>query len=222
MGMKIVAVVPAYNEEQNIKRVVCETKKYVDEVIVVNDGSVDKTAEIAKENGATVVNHIVNMGLGFALMTGNEAAIRRDADIIVTIDGDAQHDPREIKKLVKTLIEDNLDIVIASRPHDKNMPLIKKIGNSLLYLASRTLFNVDIKDTQSGFRAYTVETYKRIKWKSSGYSVASEIVKNIGMKKLKYKEVKVKTVYHNKYKGTTVLDGIKIFLNMLWWRVTER
>jgi glycosyltransferase involved in cell wall biosynthesis len=220
--MKIVAVVPAYNEEKNIKKVVCETKKYVDEVIVVNDGSVDKTAEIARESGALVVNHIVNMGLGFALMTGSEAAFRRGADIIVTIDGDAQHDPREIKKLVKTLVEENLDIVIALRPPDKNMPLVKRIGNSLLYLASKALFNVDIKDTQSGFRAYTVETYKRIKWKSLGYPVASEIVKNIGQKKLKYREVEVKTVYPNKYKGTTVVDGIKIFLSMLWWRVTRR
>jgi len=220
--MKIIAVIPAYNEEKTVGKVVKETKKYVDEVIVVNDGSSDRTGEVGKKEGAIVVDHIVNMGLGFALMTGSEVAIKRGADIIVTIDGDGQHDPKEIPKLIDTLIDNNLDIVIAYRPPSQNMPFIKKIGNIMLYFASKLLFGVDVKDTQSGFRAYTSEAYKKIKWNSTGYSVASEIIKNIGREKLKYREVEIKTIYHNKYKGTTIFDGLRIFFNMILWRVIRK
>jgi glycosyltransferase involved in cell wall biosynthesis len=219
MSMKIIAVVPALNEEKNIGKVVKETKKYVHEVIVVDDGSSDNTRKVAEDNGALVVKHLVNMGLGFSLMTGSEAAVERGADIIVTIDADGQHDPAEIPKIIGELVKYDLDIVIASRPTSKEMPLVKKMGNTFLYLTSKALFNVDVKDTQSGFRAFTAEALEKLRWTSSRYPVASEIVKNIGKNNLKYKEVPIKTVYHDVYKGTTIIDGLKIFLNMILWRL---
>lgn len=212
----IVAVIPAYNEEKNIKDVIRGVKKYVDTVLVVNDGSIDRTAEIARKEGAIVVTHIKNLGLGASLKTGIEGAIRLGADIIVTIDADGQHDPNEIPKLVEALR--TCEIVIGSRETGKDMPFIKKMGNLVLYWITKILFNVSIKDTQSGFRAFKSEVYNKIKWESPGYEVASEIVINIGKSKVKYKEIPINTIYIDKYKGTTIIDGIKIFMNMLKWK----
>ena len=80
---------------------------------------------------------------------------------------------------------------------------------------------VSLSDTQSGYRAMTARAYRKIRWRSRSYSVESEMVANTGRKRLKYKEIKIKTIYSDKYKGTTVIDGVKIVLNMLWWRISR-
>jgi len=215
--MKTIVIIPAFNEEKTINTVVKNAKKFVDKVIVVDDGSTDRTGDEAKNSGALVIRHIINMGLGFSLRTGCEKALKKGADIIVTIDADGQHDPKEIPKLVEELKKNKLDIVIGYRTPDKNMPFTKKLGNWLIYNSSKLFFGVDIKDTQSGFRVFTKKAYYKIKWDSARYAVASEIVMHIGKNKLKYKEVPIKTIYEDKFKGTTIIDGVKIFLHMVWW-----
>ncbi len=217
--LKITAIVPAFNEEKNIRKVVEQTAPYVDEVIVVDDGSKDKTGAIAKESGAVVATHIVNMGLGFTLATGAELAIKRGADVIVTIDGDGQHDPTEITHLVKTLVDEKLDIVIGARKFDTNMPFYKKLGNTTIYTMQHLLFNSEVKDTQSGFRAFRSEVWPKLKWTSNRYAVSSEIVKNIGVNRLKFKEVEVKTIYNDDYKGTSIFDGARIVTTMISWKL---
>ena len=217
--MKVVAVMPVYNEEKTVGGVIRQVKKYADEVVAVDDGSRDDSYAAAERAGAVVLKHVINMGLGFTLRTGCEKAVRMGADIIITIDSDGQHDPKEIPKLVSELKKNRLDIVIGYRPPSKSMPFTKKFGNWLIYNSSKVFFGVDIKDTQSGFRVFTKRAYQKIKWNSSRYAVASEIVMNIGKNKLKYKEVRIKTIYGNKFKGTTVIDGLKIFLSMLWWKI---
>ncbi|NOQ55228.1 MAG: glycosyltransferase [Nanohaloarchaea archaeon] len=216
---KIIAVIPAYNEEKTIKKVIKETSKYVDEIIVVNDGSKDATLKEVSETNAITVSHIVNMGLGFTLATGCEAAIKRGASIIIHVDGDGQHSSTEIPKLVKALVDNGLDIVFGSRPQDKTMPFVKRLGNETIYQMSKFMFKIDVKDTQTGFRCFRANVYDKIKWKSSRYAVASEIVKNVGINKLKYKEVEVKTIYLDNYKGTTIIDGAKIGFDMILWRL---
>jgi glycosyltransferase involved in cell wall biosynthesis len=219
--MKVVAVMPVYNEEKHVGRVIRETRKYVDEVVAVDDGSRDKSYLKAEKAGARALKHIINMGLGFTLRTGAEKAVKDGADIIITIDSDGQHDPAEIPKLVRELKKNKLDVVIGFRPPDKNMPFTKKLGNWIIYKASKTFFGVDIKDTQSGFRVLTRKAFEKIKWDSARYAVSSEIVMRIGKQKLKYKEVPIKTIYGDKYKGTNVIDGLKIFISMLWWKMTR-
>ena len=189
----LTAVIPAFNEEKTVGRVVSESGKFTDRVIVVDDGSDDGTAREAKRAGALVLRHVINMGLGFTLRTGCEKALEEGADIIVTIDADGQHDTKEIPKLVEELKRNKLDIVIGYRAPDKNMPFTKKIGNWLIYNSSKLFFGVDIKDTQSGFRAFTKKAYQKIKWGSQRYPVASEIIMHIGKNRLKYKEVRIKT-----------------------------
>src|SRR3989338_1015043 len=111
MPMKTVAVIPAYNEQKYIADVIKNTKKYVDTVIVVDDGSADLTSNVSKE-ADIVARHVINMGKGTALRTGFEAAIAKGADIVVTIDADGQNDSREIPLLVTALQRNQLDIVV--------------------------------------------------------------------------------------------------------------
>lgn len=215
------AIIPMYNEEGTVGKVVKETLKYVDKVIAVDDGSKDKCYDEAKKAGAIVVKHIINMGLGFTLATGCEKAVSMGAKILVTIDSDGQHDPKEIPKLLKVLKDEKLDIVFGSRPISDKMPVVKKIGNWGIYTGSKRMFSIDVKDTQSGLRMFKSSAYQKIKWRSSRYAVSSEIVMNTGKAKLKYKEVPIKTIYNDNFKGTTIFDGMKIFLNMIWWRLVR-
>lgn len=215
--MRIIAVIPAYNEKKHIKEIIKETKKYVDQVIVVDDGSRDNTFRESKKGKALTLKHVINLGKGLALKTGCEKAIQI-GDIIVTLDADSQHDPAEIPKLIQILKKENLDLVIGSRPLDKNMPYLPKFGNWIINGISRILFGIDIKDTQSGFRVFTKEAYNRIEWQSSRYFVETEMIINAKNHGLRYKEVPIKTIYHSNYKGTTVIDGIRIVGNMFCWK----
>jgi glycosyltransferase involved in cell wall biosynthesis len=157
--MKIIVVIPAYNESRTIGAVIDDCKKYADEVIVANDGSADETESVARAHGARVVTHIVNRGYGAALKTGIIAALKRDADSVVTIDADGQHEPQEIQKIVAPLQNGEADIVIgnrfASTSKREGMSILRKlfilIGNTITWL----LYGTWIADTQSGFRAYT-------------------------------------------------------------------
>lgn len=216
---KTFAVIPAYNEEKRIGSVIKKTKKYVKNIIVVDDGSRDRTFEVAEKLKVVVAKHPINLGKGAALKTGCEIAIRKGAEIIVLIDSDGQHNPHEIPKLIKSL--DDSDIVFGCRELSKNMPFTMRFGNWFIRLTMHVLFGIKLKDTQCGFRALTKQAYKKIRWSSTDYAVESEMIANSGKKNLKFKPVDVETIYSDSYKGTTVMDGLKIVSNMLWWRLTR-
>ena len=219
---QVVAIIPGYNEQDHVFDVVKETKKYVDKVIVVDDGSKDKTFLKAQEAGADLVlRHIMNMRKGMALKTGFEAAIKLKPrpQIIVCLDADGQHDPSDIPRLVKKLRSENLDIVIGSRQIGGKMPFLFKFGNFGLNNIFTFLFKLKIDDTQSGFRAIKTEIYNKIRWDSRSYGVETEMLAKAGKHKLKCAEIPIKTVYLNKVKGTTVIDGIRIFFQMMFWKI---
>ncbi len=210
------AVIPAYNEEKNITRVIRNTKKYVDAVVVVDDGSKDITSKAAEKAGAVVLRHVVNLGKGAALKTGCDYAIK-NADLIIVLDADAQHKPEDIPRFVEKLRK--YDIVFSYRKSSKQMPFVLRFGNNIISKFVYLLYNVDLNDTQSGFRAFSREAYKKIRWSSTDYSMESEMIARTGKQRLKYVQVPIQTIYSDKYKGTTVLDGMKIVLNMVWWRL---
>lgn len=214
----IVAIIPAFNEGKTIKEVITKTKNYVDKIIVVDDGSIDNTFDEA-ELADIRLRHIVNIGKGLALKTGFEAAIKENADVILTIDSDLQHDPDEIPKFLEKIKKH--DIVIGTRSLNKNMPLVFRAGNSLIHYIFRFLFNLKIKDTQCGFRAFKASIYPLIKWQALNYAVETEMLAKAGKNNLKVAEIPIKTIYEDKYKGTTVIDGIKITLNMLKWKLMD-
>lgn len=215
----IFAVIPAYNEGKNIKEVVEKTKKYVKNVVVVDDGSSDNTSNVAKESGVVVLRHIINLGKGAALKTGCDYASSKDADIIILLDADGQHDPEEIPNFLKTIEE--ADVVFGYRHLRENVPFILKLGNKVISLTTRVLFRIKIRDAQSGYRAFTSDAYREIRWETSDYAVENEMIANIGKKHLGYREIPIKTIYKENYKGTTIIDGIKIVTKMFWWRITR-
>jgi len=219
MKKKIFVVIPAYNEEKHINKVIKETKKYVDNVIVVDDGSKDRTKEAAKKSNAIVLRHLVNLGKGAALKTGCDYAVKNNAGIIIALDADAQHDPKEIPKFLESLKK--YDIVLAYRKLNKNMPIVLKFGNHVINKTIKLLYGPKIKDSQCGYRAFTAKAYKKIRWKASDYSMESEIIAKMGKYKLSYCEIPIDTIYSDKYKGTTILDGIKIVFDLLLWRLNN-
>lgn len=212
---RLFAVIPARNEEKHIRDVVHKTNNYVEGIIVVDDASSDKTGDLARAEGAYVVRHMINLGLGGSLKTGCDAALLMGATHIVTIDGDGQHDPEEIPKLFAALKDNNADAVFGERPFNANMPLVKKLGNYFFHIYSKYLFGIKVRDTQTGFRLFTAEAYKKIRWESRDYAVASEMLINAENKKIRYVSQEVRTIYHDTYKGTTILDGVKIANKML-------
>jgi glycosyltransferase involved in cell wall biosynthesis len=218
--MKVCIVIPAYNEEKTISDIVEEAKKYSEDVVVVDDGSSDDTRKLAKERGAKVLQHAVNLGVGSATTTGNNYAVSRGFDIIVNLDSDGQHSSSAIPKGVELLESGGYDIVIGSRflERTKKMPGILKLGNRFLTLFNRKVFGSNISDTQSGFRIVTADAWKKLSPISMGYAICSEISASIGIKRLKYAEIPIETIYLDTFKGTTILDGIKIFVSMVqWW-----
>src|SRR3989344_2072584 len=152
--MKLIVIIPAYNEEKTIKEVIKGLKeKGYNDIIVVDDGSPDKTFELASKEKVKVYRHIINRGLGGALNTGITAALRENADFIVTFDADGQHDVDDIEKLVKAL-EEGYDVAIGNRIN-KEMPFLRSLGNRGLDFVTWMLFGIKVKDSQSGLRMFS-------------------------------------------------------------------
>jgi len=218
--MKLFVIIPAYNEEKNISRVIKEAKIYSKNIVVVDDGSKDKTYEEAVKTKVTVLHHVINLGKGAALRTGSEYAIKQGAEAILFIDSDGQHSPKDIPRLLKEL--NDVDIVFTYRNlKSVSMPLTKKFGNFVLNTLLRMLFRIRIIDTQCGYKIMTTKTYKRLGLIANDYNIESEIAAKTGKYGLRFKQVQIETIYEDKYKGTTAFDGINIALRMLWWKLSR-
>lgn len=212
------AVIPAFNEGKRIKEVLRKTKKFTPNVIVVDDGSKDETSSVAKEEKVVLLPHITNLGKGAALKTGCDYALMQGADKIVVLDADGQHDPERIPDFLRSLEE--ADIVFGYRQLGESMPYILRFGNWFINKMVAKLYGLELRDTQSGYRAFTADAYKKIRWNARDYSMESEMISRVGRHKLKYTEVPIKTIYGDKYKGTTVIDGIRIVTKLMMWRVS--
>lgn len=210
-------IIPAHNEERNIRKVIIGVKKYVSNIVVVDDGSNDQTAEIAKSERVHVLRHIINLGKGAALKTGCDFAYAKKASKIIVIDADGQHDTEKIPEFIKHL--ENSEIVFGYRELGKSMPFILRFGNFVINKVTTIFFKMKLRDTQCGYRAFRAIKYPQIRWNSSDYSMESEMIANAGKNKIIYSELPIATIYADKYKGTTVLDGFKIVMKMFIWRL---
>jgi glycosyltransferase involved in cell wall biosynthesis len=223
----MVIVLPAFNEAAVIRSVLSKNPHQIDSfttaLLVVDDGSADTTAEIARNSGAYVLRHLTNLGVGAATITGLKAALQLDADIIVTMDADGQHNPAEIERLVGCLIEGKLDVVIGSRLLSTGMPLTRLGANLLLNFVTFFAYGKIVSDSQSGFKVFSKKALSKMDLNSSGYEICSEIIGEIYRKNLSYKSVPITPVYtpYSRAKGQHFLNGVNLILG-LFMRLMRR
>ncbi len=212
-------VMPAHNEERSVGRVLDSLKREgYGQIIVVDDGSRDRTAEVARSKGAVVVSHERNRGLGAALRSGLEEARRRGAERVVTFDADGQHDPKAISWLLNAL--DGADLAIGVRVRG-SMPLHKRVGNFGLDVITH-LLGGPFTDSQSGFRAFNRRALELIRIRSDRYEVSSEIVVQAKGKGLRIRGVPIEAIFtdYSRARGTTIASGFRIFLGLLKLKVS--
>lgn len=218
--MKSAAVIPAYNEKNTIEKIIANTSHFVNDVFVINDGSTDSTKnlKIFEKSNVHLLNHKINLGKGAALKTGCMAALENGAKFLVCLDGDDQHKPEDIPRFIDELKKGH-DIVFGSRKIGRQMPAAMLMGNKFLTASISKMFKIFINDTQSGYRAFTADAFNKISWESSDYAVETEMIINAAKHNLKYKEIYIDTIYHDKYKGTTPMNGISIFAKIIFWKI---
>ncbi len=211
-----VAIIPAFNEEVAIGSIILRTLQYVDKVLIVNDGSDDKTVEVAKLAGADIINHTTNLGKGEALKSGFKAV--DGFDVIVTIDGDGQHNPDEIPLLMKPIIEDGADLVNGSRymnGPEENTPAYRRVGQQVLDKATNISAGIDVTDSQSGFRAFSARSRECFRFSDTGFGIESEMLVDAAEAGLKITEVPITVRYD--VDGSTkdpVTHGVGVLLNI--------
>ncbi len=205
---KIIAAIPCFNTERSIADIVSRAKKYVDQVIVIDDGSHDSTAEVARTAEALVIKHGTNRGYGQAIQSCFEAAKVNSADVLVIIDGDGQHNPDEIPRLVAPIVDKRADITIGSRflTSKVNMPRYRKFGISVITLLFNIASRTKVSDAQSGFRAYRRKLFRDFLLVEKGMSISIEILEKARRKEAIIKEVSISCHYD---RSTLNLKAIK-------------
>lgn len=221
--MKCVAVIPAYNEGSRLREVLLEIASFVDEIVVVDDGSQDGTFErVADMVGVIPLRHAVNRGQGAALRTGTEAALALGADVIIHIDADGQHNPEDIPKLMRALVEKDVDVVLGSRflgVDAVGMPFARKA-----LLSGAKQFNAlalgvprKLTDPQSGFRVFNKVAAERVDFQQDRMAHCSEILQLVTRSDLRWVEVPIEIRYTQETlsKGQKPIDALKIVWQLI-------
>ncbi|MCG2691563.1 NAD-dependent epimerase/dehydratase family protein, partial [Microgenomates group bacterium] len=211
--MKLLIILPAFNEAKVISQVLAEVKKATaklavqTEICVINDGSSDNTALVAKKANAAVLTHVINRGLGASLSTGLEYAQQIQADFAITMDSDGQHDPDDLITVLTPLLNQQADVVIGSRRLQPTgrMPLLRQLNNQAFNLLTRLLFGMVTTDSLSGFRGFGKRAIQLIKLKTERMEVSNEFFTEIKRHHLKFTEVPIKVIY-TKY---SLAKGVK-------------
>lgn len=224
-------IIPAYNEATVIKSVIQDVKKafkkapYKMKILVVNDSSTDKTSKIAKKNGTTVIDHILNSGAGSATATGLSYAQRNNFDIAATMDADGQHSAKDVLAGIDKITKDKEhDLLIGSRLiNSQGMSKSKIIGNKGLSFITNVIFGIKCTDSQSGLRIFSRKALESLRWKTSGYEFCSEMLWRAKQLGLQIGEYPIKAVYteYSKSKGQNNWNAVNIIKSLLKRRIME-
>jgi glycosyltransferase involved in cell wall biosynthesis len=227
--LKTVAIIPAYNEESSIAKVILRTRRYVDDVIVCDDGSTDMTFMITKAVGARVVRHAERRGKGEAFRALSKEVMELSPDIIVALDGDGQHDPDEIPILVKPIETGRSDVVVGSRYVDggkMDAPLYRRFGLRVINFLFKKVAGVHISDTQSGFRAYSRKAFDfLVQCDARGYGIEGEQLVLAAKNGLRVMEVPISVKYNSiarKSKKSPLSHGTDLMSTLFRLVVEER
>jgi len=214
---KIVVGVPAFNAEMTIAKVVVRTSRHVDGVVVVDDGSSDDTALIAEKLGAKVIRHERNLGKGAALRDILDWGKASDADVLVTLDADGQHNPDELQRLVDPILKDEADLVVGSRRFSNEAPAIRRLGGRVLDNITGVTVSGETVDAQSGYRAYSRKALEKVTATESGMGVDSEILMRAKDANLRILEVSVDVRYEGPATSThnPVYHALDVFFSII-------
>ncbi len=217
--MKIAIGLPAYNEEKNIGSIIAKLKKKSYNVIVCDDGSSDNTKIISEEMGCTVISHVKNKGYGSAIRSLFNKAKEENYDILVTFDSDGQHSIDDIERVLQPIIENKSDIIIGSRLLDKaekQIPKYRKIGIKVITKLTTSASNQNIKDSQSGFRAYNKKSLEKINPTESGMGVSTEILIKANSENLRILEIPINVSYERDTSThNPAIHGVSVILSTM-------
>jgi glycosyltransferase involved in cell wall biosynthesis len=209
---RVIAAIPAFDEERTIAKVIVHALRHVDKVLVVDDGSRDDTAIIAEKLGAVVVKHERNLGKGAALRTCLKWAVEAGASVVVTLDADGQHDPDEIPNLVAPVLNGEADIAVGARTASSEAPLFRRVGGRILDRLTGVRVGGVVVDAQSGFKAYSKRAIECVTPTEYGMGADSEMLMKAKLKSLRIVQVPVMI----RYKGldTSSLNPIYHWLDV--------
>lgn len=196
MSERVIALIPAFNEATRIAQVVAAARPHVERVVVVDDGSTDRTARAARDAGATVLAHDQNRGKGAAIATALEYFSRSGAELAVLLDADGQHDPGEIPKFVDAAKQTGAGIVVGTRMSDpKGMPLVRRITNWFTSWAAGKLARQRIPDSQCGYRLLRREVLRDLNLATSRFETETEMLIQAGRAGHQIASVPIRTIY---------------------------
>ncbi len=206
--MKIVIVIPGFNEEKYLGAVIRDILGTTKNIIYVDDGSSDRSEAIARAHPIAVLKHEVNLGKGAALKTGCEFAFHNmRADAVIFMDADGQHKASDLSAFLHELKKGS-QVLFGVRRFSPQMPMVRYLGNKFASIFLNLLFGVYIPDIPSGFKAMSKGAYKKLKWDSSGYEVETEIAARVAHYSLPFKIIEIETVYHDVHKGVNLFDAL--------------
>ncbi len=249
--LKLIAVIPCFNEQQFIGDIVTRAKKYVDQVIVIDDGSTDNTPEVAQAAGAEVIKHKARQGAGAATKSGFEASKANDADVVVTLDGDGQHNPDEIPQLLAPILKGEADLVIGSRflqlkqptvnsqqsmTNDSdsqlstidhrpstNVPRYRKFGIDVITWLYNLGSKEKVSDSQSCFRAHSRRLLEAVNITEKGFGFSVQVLIQARKKGLVIAEVPISCVYHSQGSSLNpVTHGLGVAFTVIKLRLLGR
>ncbi len=195
--MTISALIAAFNEEESVAAVVAGVTPYASEVVVVDDGSADRTAERAAAAGAVVLRHEWNRGKGSAIRTGLARALAGPASHVLFIDGDGQHDPTDVPRLVDAAERTGCDLVIAERAFTKGeMPTARFYSNRIGSRILSSFIGSEVADSQSGFRLIRAERLRRLDLTATGYEIETEMLIKLTRAGASLERISIPARYH--------------------------
>jgi len=219
---EIIVGIPAYNEERYIGSVVLQARRFAREVVVVDDGSSDRTAQVAELAGATLIKHQQNSGYGATVQSVLAEAKKRNPEVLVLLDADGQHNPEEISSLVDA-IANGADVAIGSRKiKSEDIPAYRKFGQNIISYFTRVLSRSKLSDTESGFRAFSRKAINVLEPREQGMAISAETISEAMAKGLKIAEVPISAIYTRD--GSTlnpIRHGIGV-LNRVLVMISER
>jgi glycosyltransferase involved in cell wall biosynthesis len=218
---RVIVCIPAYNESKNVALIIKKAMRYATEVIVCDDGSSDNTGEVAREAGATVIEHPVNRGYGAAISTLFQIAKEKEADVMVTLDSDGQHDPDKIPDVISPILKDGVDLVIGSRflmlQEKDRIPAYRSFGIKTITRLAQVASYSNLTDAQSGFRAYSRNSLAKINLFEEGMAVSTEILLRAKEKSMRIAEVPI-TINYDVERSSThnpISHGIGVLYSLV-------